>query len=643
MKEFLENQYKNLFLYSPFVIAFGAGLYFSIGTEPNFHFPILITLLLSAIIFINKNLVIRTLALFLFGFFYSMSFTHIINTPQIRDSFGKTYISGDVYNLDFKPDSTYVFLKTNINEQNVNLRLKFIDNTLKVNIGDTINGHAMIFHPGGMEAPDSFDFARWAYFNKISGTGYMTDFYIKNTNKNSTSNLRNFIHDKSKSFLTDTLFLGYKKSLPEQESHIWKSIGLGHVWSISGFHMTLVGGWLFALFYLVFRLFAPITRRIPAKYPAMICAWFGLVGYLILSGISVATTRAFLMTTLIFIAAVFNRGALSLRNAVLVFLVIFLINPFYVMHAGFQLSFAAIFGLLWFFQDTKYVKRNFLQRTSHIVWITLETAFIATLFTLPFIMAHFGYIPTYSLIGNLIILPIFSFVIMPMVIIGTICALFNYHYIINLSHNIYNFTLNISEHISGLPMANLYVPHVPNYVLVLCIIGMISIVLIVKYDSNNFIKRNINYAISSMFLLSAMVLYINVPRPIFYSTTDNTLVGFVVDNKIQFNKSRATNHFFAFNTWRRFNYEEPSDKNIRYKCKNGLCTYENIVYIKDIESVIDNIGKICNNKSVKLIVSPVKIKAPNCNARILRGGVLIYKNNRIKRFYNRRLWHKTHA
>ena len=100
MKEFLNIQYKNLFLWSPFVMAFGAALYFSCGTEPNFHFPILITILLGAIIYKNKNIFIRAIAIFLFGFFYAMSFTHIIDTPQISDSFGTIPISGTITDID---------------------------------------------------------------------------------------------------------------------------------------------------------------------------------------------------------------------------------------------------------------------------------------------------------------------------------------------------------------------------------------------------------------------------------------------------------------------------------------------------------------------------------------------------------------
>ena len=338
MKEMLVNQYKNLFLWSPFVVAFGAGLYFSLDFEPTFRFPVLITILLGAIIYKYKNVFVRGVALFLFGFFYAMSYTNIIDTPQIKNSFGAVQISGEIIDIDYKPDAqnitvnipTSQIIKNDVSDKNLNIRFSLKDVSDNINIGDKISGNAMLFHPSPKYAPDSFDFARWAYFTKLSGTGIFKDYEI--TSKTNNIDLRNYIHTKSNSVLTDSLILGYKKTLPESEMNIWKNVGLGHVWSISGFHLTLVGGWLFALFYLIFRSISPITKRIPAKYPAMICAWFGLLFYLFISGISVATVRAFFMTTFIFGAFIFNRDILSLRNATIVFMIIFLINPFYVMH-----------------------------------------------------------------------------------------------------------------------------------------------------------------------------------------------------------------------------------------------------------------------------------------------------------------------
>lgn len=648
MKEILDNQYKNIFLWTPFVMAFGAAVYFSCGTEPAFAFPFIITLLLGAIVFINKNIFVRAIALFLFGFFYAMSFTHFKDTPQIKDSFDFIHLDGVVQDIDYTPDSTRILLNVNANHidkttdnKNLNLRISIKDASEQINIGDTIRGKAKIFHPSARYVPDSFDFARWAYFNNISGTGFFEDFEIIKSEK--AQSIRTSIHNRANSVLTDALVLGYKKVMQKDESNIWKSVGIGHVWSISGFHMTLVGGWLFALFYLIFRLIPYLTRRIPAKYPALICSWVGLLFYLGLSGISVATVRAFLMATLVYVAILVGRSALSLRNASLAFLIIFLFNPYAIMTPGFQLSFAAIFGLLWFFEDKEYVKRNLIRKIGHFVWLSFLSALIATIFTLPFIVAHFGYVPIYGLIGNIIILPIFSFLIMPMIMIGTLLAMFGNYYVIGLTNHVYDFALNIAQHITDLPYANLHMPHVSNFVLMLYILGFLFLMFTVQTDSRNKIIKHLNYIICAVFMFCATIFYITMPKPLFYATSDHELVAFNVDGKLQFNKARASKHFFAFSSWYDFNNEEPAPKNKRYKCDHGLCIYKsenwNIAYMQNFTAIYNNIETICQDKSIDYIVTTFDIKSDTCHAKVLQDGIIIYPNGKITKIINRRPWH----
>ena len=649
MKEILNYQYKHIFLWMPFVMAFGAAWYFSIGTEPNFNFPLIITLLCGAIFFRYKNILIRAICIFFFGFFYAMSFAHIIDTPQIKDSFGFVNISGVVKNIDYTTDNMRVFLSvpaqeigSNLPHKNINIRISLPKDSAPVNIGDTISGNAKLFRPSAKYVDDSFDFARWAYFANLSATGFFQNYEIEHPEIQSM-NLRTYIHEKAHSVLTDTLVLGYKKMLPEKENKIWKTVGVGHVWSISGFHMTLVGGWFFAFFYLIFRCFTKLTRRVPAKYPALICAWVGLVGYLCISGISVATVRAFLMATLIGIATLLGRSVFSLRNGALAFLIIFLINPFFVMNAGFQLSFAAIFGLLWFFKDKTYEKRSGFKRLSYNLYLSLMTAIIATAFTLPFIIAHFGYIPAYSLLGNLVVLPMFSIAIMPLIMVGTIFTLFGNHYLINLTNEIYEFALHIAEHISNLPFASLTMAFVPNFALILSTLGFLFLILVVKPDVKNILVRNINYCLCICCISTAIIITATRPRPLFYSTDDNQLVGFVVDNKLKFNKAKSSAHYFAFNSWREFNNEAQQDKNEKYKCNHGLCVYKtdkwNLVYMQNFTAIMNNIEKVCTDTSVDYVVSTFTIKSSKCHAKLLRKGLIIYPNGHIKEIINQRPWH----
>ena len=475
MRDWFDNQYQNLFLYVPFLLAFGAALYFTMPYEPRLIFAPLILCLTGMAIFIQHiPNIVRAALIFAFGFCYAYVFTDFIDTPKLTHNKHNLEITGVVQNIDYTDDKSRIYLSVSAHDIGANdngnaiVRIS-VSNMELPKIGDTVQANIGLFKPAGAYAPETFDYARWAYFNKLTATGYANDIKVIETNNTVGMNaLRNAIHNRAESFLVDSLVLGYKNAVPKNDAPIWTATGIGHVWSISGFHMTLVGGWIFLIFYFLFRAIPYITRRIPARIPAMGCAWIALLGYLFLSGLDIATIRAFIMTTLIFLAFACGRSAISVRNIALAFCIIFFINPHYVMQAGFQLSFAAVFGLVWVYSDIKpKMPRNKILK---IIYACIITSVIATIFTAPFVAMHFGAIPIYGLIGNLFLLPIFSFAIMPLVLFG---AIFGAGAPIDIAHSLYDFTFTLAQHIANIPFASIVVPHVSNAAAICFIIGFI--------------------------------------------------------------------------------------------------------------------------------------------------------------------------
>ena len=639
MKEWIENQWQNMFLYAPFLMAFGAAVYFSMIGEPNLLFTPIITTILLACVFIKKipNLV-RGILLGLFGFYYAATFTSIIDTPQIKHNLHDIEILGTVENIDYTYDKNKLTLSVNASDigagdRHAKIKISLSPDIPTPNIGDTVQINGGLYKIKPAAAPETFDYARWAYFNNLTATGYADKITVLDSvNQTSINRMRQYLHNKSNSFLSDTLILGYKSAISQDKKDTWAATGVGHIWSISGFHMTLVGGWIFALFYLIFRSIPYITRRIPARIPAIICSWFGLLFYLFLSGVDVATVRAFLMTSLIFLAFIFGRNAISIRNIALAFCIIFLLNPHYIMQAGFQLSFAAVFGLVWIYTDIKpKMPHNKLLK---VLYISVLTSLVATIFTAPFVAMHFGKLPLYSLIGNLIFLPIFSVAIMPLILIGTLTATFGFTVPNNLAHTIYEYAYQIAEWIAKLPFANISVPHISNMSGMIFIIGFMCLILIKP------IKTKVNYILFFVFMTLGILCVYMTPKPIFYTTYDNELIGILdTDGKLKFNKSRASNHYFTFDTWKQMNNEETQTPNKRIKHNNGVYRHNNIVYIQKFVPLMKNISQLCNDNSVEYIVSYFDIHSQKCGNKTLRGGLVIYPNNSVKYTPSERKWH----
>lgn len=646
MKKFLDNQFKNAFLWVPFIIAFGAIVYFALPFEPTTKFPLIIAGLCVAILISRKpHAILATILLFCFGFFYANGFTKLINTPQLKYPMRNAQIVGTVENIDYTNTKNKIFLRINSNDinaigkKNSIIRLAISDDLKMPKIGDKINAKLTLFPASVPDAPDTFDYSRYSYFTGLTATGYLNSYEtIEPGNK---IILRELIHQKTNSFLSDSLVLGYSNVIPETDYKIWQISGIGHIWSISGFHITLVGGWLFLVFYFICRAIPQITRRIPAKYPALILSFFGLLFYTILSGSAVATLRALLMTGLVFMAVIFGRSIFSLRNVALAFLILFLINPFNILMASFELSFAAIFGLVWFFGDKKYEHKSLLKKIFGAIKILFQTSLVAGIFTAPLVAYNFGSLPIYGLIGNLIFVPIFSILIMPLVLIGTITTFFGLNIPLEWALDIYNFALGIATKISNLPFSNLTIPHIPSISLLIITLGFLCLMFVKNYN-----KLKLNLILFFVFLSIGIGIIALNKRPLFYSSSDTELVGFVVDKKLLFNKSRDSGHYFAFNTWKKLNGELPDTPNSRYKHDKNVYYYKtpnwNLVYIQKFMPLSKNIVQLCQDKNLDFIVSFFKIDAPNCSAKILNGGFTIDESGNIKKINSNRIWNNLH-
>ena len=117
MKKWIENQFPNQFLYLPFLMAFGAGLYFCNSTEINLIYSISLFIIAVVGIFCGKlPIVLRGLCIFIFGFCYASLFTHIINTPQIPHNMDIIELVGTVQDIDYTYDKNRILLSVNGND-----------------------------------------------------------------------------------------------------------------------------------------------------------------------------------------------------------------------------------------------------------------------------------------------------------------------------------------------------------------------------------------------------------------------------------------------------------------------------------------------------------------------------------------------
>jgi competence protein ComEC len=141
--------------------------------------------------------------------------------------------------------------------------------------------------------------------------------------------------------------------------------------------------------------------------------------YVALAGFGFPAMRAFVMTTIFMVAIVVDRNPISLRSLACAATGILLFFPESLFSVSFQLSFAAVVGLVAFYEFIR--PRGFFGFKMYLFGLVVTTL-IATLATTPFIISTFNRFTLQAITGNLLAIPMVGILIMPCLMLS-LCTL----------------------------------------------------------------------------------------------------------------------------------------------------------------------------------------------------------------------------
>lgn len=224
--------------------------------------------------------------------------------------------------------------------------------------------------------------------------------------------------------IATALITGDQSRISEEDYDLMASAGIVHVISISGLHLTLVAGTMFASVRFLLSLSQGWSQRWPIKKIAAVAGIATAFSYMLLSGLVIPAVRSTIMLALVFTAIVAGRQALTMRNVAIAAIIIILVQPTSVFRASFQLSFAAVIALIAAYELARRGRED-RDRPAQGKVITLmidvgTTSIIAGLATLIFTAYHFQQTAPFGVIGNLMVMPVVSFLMMPAALLGTL-------------------------------------------------------------------------------------------------------------------------------------------------------------------------------------------------------------------------------
>jgi competence protein ComEC len=282
--------------------------------------------------------------------------------------------------------------------------------------------------PAGPVEPGGFDFRRLAWFARLGAVGYTRSPAVTlappqnltlpmrlNTYRLAISSaVQARITGESGAFVA-ALLTGDRSGIGNDTVEHLRRSNLSHLLAISGLHMGLVAGFVFATVRLIFAFFPYAVLRLPTQKIAAVSALIAASGYLALSGGNLATERAFIMVALMLGAILCDRRAISLRSVALAAIFLLLMQPEALLSAGFQMSFAATTALVAVFNGLRDqpVWQKIRVKWARGIISVLLCSLIAGLATAPISAAQFHRIAEYGLLANLLAVPMMGLVIVP--------------------------------------------------------------------------------------------------------------------------------------------------------------------------------------------------------------------------------------
>lgn len=208
--------------------------------------------------------------------------------------------------------------------------------------------------------------------------------------------IENNIDNKEAENIILSLVLGKKDDLDQPIKDAYTSAGVVHILAVSGLHVGII--------YAIFSfLLAWLNKGNTRWLFAAICIAMLWV-YAFITGLSPSVLRAVTMFSFIIIARAFAKQY-NIYNAIAASAFLLLCyNPFLIMSVGFQLSYTAVLGIVFFYARF-YSVFNFDNRLLDFCWKMASVSLAAQVAVLPLSVYYFHQFPVCFLLANLVIIP----------------------------------------------------------------------------------------------------------------------------------------------------------------------------------------------------------------------------------------------
>ena len=551
-------------------------------------------------------------------FFFLGAVTYQINLPEFQkhdycqsDSIGlkenilqlkvKEVLKSDTYNSKYIAE--IIAVNNNYFNGKILLNIKRDSFEKILNIDDLLLISSKIKKIYSPLNPHQFDYSMYmkslGIHNQIHSSyqSFLNQSKGKLTLRGQASKIRNHLIKKLKeSALTpneiaivQALILGKKKDINKQLYSDYAAAGAIHILAVSGLHVGII-------YLILIALLRPLKRLLKYELIIAIIIVTSLWGFAFLTGLSPSVIRAVTMFSFFAFAKAINRETNTINTLFLSYFTLLIINPLWLFHIGFQLSYLAVLSILCLLPlfNKVYCPKNYFARK---IWDIFTVTLAAQTGVFPLSIYYFHQFPGLFFMTNLIILP-FLGILLGGGIILIILSIFNilpdwfslsYNFLIKFMnsciHVIANQKLFLFQNITF----SLYKVFA-SYLLI------ISIILFWNYQN----RKNTLFFVVGLSILFSVSIFDN------YSNSKNELIVFHKNKQsIIGNKNNSVLNLYTSDSTLNMGNSYPIKA---YKVAKGITDYSEIKspyifkYNEKLILVLDSLGIYPDSYKIDIVL-----------------------------------------
>ncbi len=338
--------------------------------------------------------------------------------------------------------------------------------------------------PRGYMNPGGFDYEGWLFRHGIGATGYVIHhqaeflnsparFPLLRARRHLSSAIHQALPNNAFAGVIAALAVGERSGIDTHQWQVYQNTGTAHLLSISGLHIGLVAGLVFLLVRLCWRRSTWLCVRLPAPVAGACAAMLAAILYAAMAGFSVPTQRALIMLAAVVGATLGRRHSCPWDILGLALVAVLVLNPLSAGESGFWLSFGAVAAILYMFTGRRHAR-------SGKVTQLLRTQWAVGIGLVPVLVFFFHRVSLVAPLANIVMVPIYSLVIVPLVLIGVV-LLGIWHWagtcLLKLAVAVISLTWPFLEGIADTRLAHLSTPQPSLVLVVIAVIGVLWLML----------------------------------------------------------------------------------------------------------------------------------------------------------------------